>query len=245
MTTQTKPKESFYLARLKEYLFRDDTLYRPYWKIGEVSISRYAPLTNEYLTCYTENKLVDVTFEEQEYKQFQIIVACVHYELRTVLDRQGQPFFDYPNETDIGGYSSDVKQHVVYASWVYDIGTTENTKQIHWLADNSCASLYAQSGSAKQTLKKTQKKVDLLALIKNVKPKLISMVEESLYSNEGVNPFNASVGDEVFISAFGRYRKGIVVSTTGSRFNVGYLTPSNITDLKYKTLRLDCLWVKQ
>jgi hypothetical protein len=40
-------------------------------------------------------------------------------------------------------------------------------------------------------------------------------------------------------------RKGIVVDTTGSRFIVADVTPSNHIDLKYKTLPLSRLYKKE
>jgi hypothetical protein len=57
-------------------------------------------------------------------------------------------------------------------------------------------------------------------------------------------PYNAHIGDEVFIQAHGRLRKGIIVETTGSRFVVGYVTPSNHRELKYKTLALPDIYVQ-
>ena len=92
-------------------------------------------------------------------------------------------------------------------------------------------------------IKKCQKKLDLLSQIVNVKDELISIADERIGSYDAKNPYNINVGDQVFIQAHGRLRKGKIVSTTGSRFNVGYLTPSNNIDLKYKTLRLDSLWL--
>ena len=58
-------------------------------------------------------------------------------------------------------------------------------------------------------------------------------------------PYNAVIGDQVFIQGHGRLRKGLIVETTGSRFVVAYVTPSNHHDLKYKTLPLSRLYIKE
>jgi hypothetical protein len=84
---------------------------------------------------------------------------------------------------------------------------------------------------------------DLVSAISNLRDELISIADERVSSYHTKNPYNINVGDQVFIQAHGRLRKGKIVSTTGSRFIVGYLTPSNHSDLKYKTLRLDNLWL--
>ena len=103
--------------------------------------------------------------------------------------------------------------------------------------------MYGGDIDATKTIKKCQKKLDLLSQIVNVRDELISISTERAGSYDTKNPYNINVGDQVFIQAHGRLRKGKIVSTTGSRFIVVYLTPSNHSDLKYKTLRLDNLWL--
>ena len=76
---------------------------------------------------------------------------------------------------------------------------------------------------------------------------LISIANERMayFSNmSDFTPYNAVVNDQVFIQGHGRLRKGVVVETTGSRFIVAYVTPSNHNDLKYKTLPLSRLYRK-
>lgn len=92
--------------------------------------------------------------------------------------------------------------------------------------------------------KKVKKKIDLLSLMYPRKQELQALAlarvprpTEPLY--------NAQVGDVVGIGAFGRYRAGIVVTTTGSRFIVAYMTPSNSNDVHYKILPLSRLFPKE
>jgi hypothetical protein len=93
-----------------------------------------------------------------------------------------------------------------------------------------------------RSVKKAQKKLDHLALVKLAKDDLIKIADERLYINNAENPFNVEIDDELFFRAFGRLRKGKVLATSGSKFVIGYVTPSNHTELKYKTLNQVDLW---
>jgi hypothetical protein len=87
-----------------------------------------------------------------------------------------------------------------------------------------------------------RKKLDIEDKLVQVLPTLISIApirwNGGFTHNSEFTPYNAVVGDQVFIQAHGRLRKGIIVETTGRRFIVGYVTPSNHYDLKTKTLSL-------
>ena len=240
MTTQTKTKDSFYLERLKTKFNSGEA----YWSVGETSNLIWQPHTRNKFDLLTQSKLVNLTFNEQTYKGFQLITIGFNYEFRTVLDLNGNTTDSYLADDQIGGYMNDVKSFVYYESIAYEIGGVgDNQQNLQWLG--SGASLYMYGGDTDQnkTIKKCQKKLDLLSQIKDVRDELISIADERISSYDTKNPYNINVGDQVFIQAHGRLRKGKIVSTTGSRFNVGYLTPSNHSDLKYKTLRLDCLWL--
>jgi hypothetical protein len=238
MTTQTK--DSFYLERLKTKFNKQDG----YWCVGDTSNLIWRPHTRSRFDVLTQNKLVDITFDEQTYKGFQLIIIGFNYEFRTVLDLNGNTTDSYLADDQIGGYMNDVRSFVYYESIAYEIGGVGDSRQnLNWLGE--LASLYMYGGDIDQNkvIKKCQKKLDLLSQIVNVKDELISIANERIGSYDAKNPYNINVGDQVFIQAHGRLRKGKIVSTTGSRFNVGYLTPSNNIDLKYKTLRLDSLWL--
>ena len=240
MTTQTITKDSFYLERLKTKFNNGGG----YWSIGDTGTSIWQPHIRNKFDVLTEHKLIDITFDEQIYKGFQLIIMRFQYEFRTVLDLNGNPSSNYLADDDIGGYMNDIRSFVFHESIAYEIGGVSDTKQnLNWLGE--CATLYMYGGDtdATKTIKKCQKKLDLLSQIANVRDELISISTERVGSYDTKNPYNINVGDQVFIQAHGRLRKGKIVSTTGSRFIVGYLTPSNHDDLKYKTLRLDSLWI--
>lgn len=240
MTTQTKTKDSFYLERLKTKFNSGEA----YWSVGETNTSIWQPHTRNKFDLFTQTKLIDITFDEQTYKGFQLIIIGFNYEFRTVLDLNGNTTDSYLADSEIGGYANDVRSFVYYESIAYEIGGVGDTRQnLNWLGEVATLYLYGGDTNQDKVIKKCHKKLDLLSQIKNVKDELISIADERISSYETINPYNIHVGDQVFIQAHGRLRKGKIVSTTGSRFVVGYLTPSNSYDLKYKTLRLDSLWI--
>lgn len=240
MTTQTKTKDSFYLERLKTKFNSGGA----YWSVGETGNSIWQPHTRNKFDVFTEHKLIDITFNEQTYKGFQLIIVGFHYEFRSVLDLNGNTSDNYLADNEIGGYANDVRSFVHYSSIAYEIGGVGDTKQeLNWLGDVATLYMFGNDTDQNKVIKKCQKKLDLLSQIKDVRDELISITDERIGSYDAKNPYNINVGDQVFIQAHGRLRKGKIVSTTGSRFIVGYLTPSNYSDLKYKTLRLDNLWI--
>ena len=240
MTTQTITKDSFYLERLKTKFNTGEA----YWSVGETSTSIWQPHTRNKFDLLTQSKLINITFDEQIYKGFQLIIIGFNYEFRTVLDLNGNPSSNYLADSDIGGYMNDIRSFVFHESIAYEIGGVGDLKQeLDWLGQSATLYMYGGDTDATKTIKKCQKKLDLLSQIANVRDELISISTERASSYDTKNPYNINVGDQVFIQAHGRLRKGKIVSTTGSRFIVAYLTPSNHNDLKYKTLRLDCLWL--
>lgn len=240
MTTQTITKDSFYLERLKTKFNSGEA----YWSVGEASTLIWQPHTRNRFELLTQSKLVDITFDEQTYKGFQLITIGFNYEFRTVLDLTGNTTDSYLADDQIGGYMNDVRSFVYYESISYEIGGVGDSQQnLQWLGSGASLYMYGGDTDLKKMIKKCQKKLDLFSQILDVKDELISITDERIGSYDAKNPYNINVGDQVFIQAHGRLRKGKIVSTTGSRFNVGYLTPSNHNDLKYKTLRLDSLWL--
>ena len=240
MTTQTKTKDSFYLERLKTKFNSEGA----YWSVGETDNSIWQPHTRNKFDVLTNYKLIDITFDEQTYKGFQLIIIGFNYEFRSVLDLYGNTTDKYLADTEIGGYANDVKSFTYYQSMAYEIGGQGDKYQtLGWLGQLAILYMYGGNTDQNKVINKCKKKLDLLSQIKDVKDELISIADERTSSYEVKNPYNIDVGDQVFIQAHGRLRKGKIVSTTGSRFIVGYLTPSNHNELKYKTLRLDSLWI--
>jgi len=241
MTTQPITKDSFYLKRLKTKFNNKGG----YWSVGDTGTSIWQPHVRNKFDVLTEHKLVDITFDEQIYNNFQLILIGFHYEFRTVLDLNGNTTDSYLADSDIGGYMNDVRSFVFYESIAYEIGGVgDNNQELNWLGQVATLYMYGGDTDPNKTIKKCQKRLDLLSQLVSVRNELISISTEKASSYDTKNPYNINVGDQVFIQAHGRLRKGKIVSTTGSRFIVGYLTPSNHNDLKYKTLRLDNLWIK-
>jgi hypothetical protein len=214
-----------------------------YDKVGFSYHTRW--LNNRHFAHFVKATLESVTYYEEEYKGEQIIVIGWHHVMETLLDRNGEPFPHQVSDDEVASYGKPEK-HSSFHAYSWEIGSIhDRMTEISWI--NHCtATLSGVCGSSKQdtTLKSARKKVDLSAKIRDVKDELLAIVNDHIdYGTSKENPYNASVNDLVYIQAFGRLRRGKIVATTGSRFIVGYATPSNSTDLKYKTLPLSQLWI--
>ena len=84
-----------------------------------------------------------------------------------------------------------------------------------------------------------------MASLDAVHAELVNVCQDFIYFSDRTNPYNVIVGDFVYIPAFGKLRKGKVIKTSGSKFVVGYVTPSNHKQVKYKTLPLQGLFIKK
>jgi hypothetical protein len=243
MTTQTTTKDSFYLERLKEYMSRSGG----YWDdLGSTTNSYWSPRGRTRLKAFSQHKLVDRTYHELEYRGFQLIVVGWHYESRPVLDLAQKTTPDYIRDEEIGGYSNEVTTSSVFFGYAWEIGGSyDAVDKLNWITHGSVLNGIGCSDQIAKTIKIAQKKLDTLGDVKDARTEVISINNDRLDWNDAVNPFNVVVGDQVFIRAFGRFRKGVVVKTTGSKFVVGYATPSNPNELKYKTLALSQLWAEQ
>jgi hypothetical protein len=242
MTTQTK--DNFYLERFKKLADRSDlylskgSKHRTLW--DQISSRKRLP----YLTEYFVN---DVVYHEQDYLGFQLIVMEHKFDIKTVLDKTGQPTTDHwLDEAEISGYI-DHQTGSLFRAYAWEIGnsTYDAITELNWLGQGAVITSFGGSNSLTKTIKTAQKKLKLLAEVKNVRDVLIKIADERLNYNEATNPFNVVVGDQVWVDAHGRKRKGVITSTTGSRFNVAYLTPSNHEDLKYKTVGIPHIFIKE
>ena len=96
--------------------------------------------------------------------------------------------------------------------------------------------------------KKINKKLNVLSKVADNLDELIGLCREPVSrfaKNAYEVPYNVSVGDHVFIPAFGYWRKGKILATSGAKFIVGYVTPSNTFDLKYKSVCLADLRIEK
>lgn len=240
MTTQN----SFYLKRLKRYLSKNKYFLST---VGHTTNSRWNMVgSRKPLEFNTKFTVKEINYHEQEYKGFQLIIQETQFQVQTVLDKNGLATQWHIDESEISGYI-DQQDQSVFVAFAYEIGNADldAITDLKWFSQGSVIYCYGKSDQLKKTLKTAQKKLDILAQAVAVKDTLIQITNERLNYNEGVNPFNVVVGDQVWIDAHGRKRKGVITSTTGSRFNVVYLTPSNHDDLKYKTVGIPNIFVKE
>lgn len=190
------------------------------------------------------------TIEEMEYNGHQILVIGYHWQYQYYIDQHGVRVKDI---AEIGNPTSNpVLESTIYeTSNYYAMGYRHSDAHhdLEWQSQNSLFSMVYVSTSSKSTFKKAMKRIDLENKILAVRDELIAIANtkwNSGFTNCNDNvfaPYNARVGDKVFVQAHGRLRQGIIVDTTGSRFVVGYVTPSNHYDMKCKTLPLSLMYV--
>jgi hypothetical protein len=146
---------------------------------------------------------------------------------------------------DISASGAPARTH--FSNFIWEVGGLfDHLKQLNWIAQG-CVSTGYNATTLEQAIKKSRKKIDLLALLYAEKSELQAL---SCTYTKGINRseepvYNARVGDVVRIQGFGRARLGKIVKTTGNRFIVAYMTPSNAHDVHYKTLPLDRLYEKE
>jgi hypothetical protein len=228
---------SLYLTRLKDCYDR-----HRYLTVGTTSDSYWQQGTRTRLPYYSRQTLVTRIFNEQEYKGFQIVTVHNRYEIRAINDLSGNPSANHIADDEIGSISDHAEFSDQFVSYVWEIGTDfDSVANLNWATQFCVASGFLDKTEAR-SVKKAQKKLDHLALVKLAKDDLIKIADERLSINNAENPFNVVIDDELFFRAFGRLRKGKVLATTGNRFVIGYVTPSNHTELKYKTLNQADLW---
>ena len=231
-------KGSFYLQRVNRFLDN-----RQHDQVGVTYQGRW--IGNKYFNTYHQLTLTEISKHEVEYKGYQIIVLGWHRECQEIFNLNGETVTrDLPD--DQIGRLGDKKVFNTYSAYAWKIGTDfDNEQNLNWLYEGATVT-GGTSTSQKTTLTSAKKRIDLIIKLEECRDAINKnasvMIECS--RSEALNPYNALVGDEPFIQAHGRLRKGVIVATTGSRFIVGYSTPSNTRDLKYKTLPLSRLWVE-
>ena len=187
------------------------------------------------------------TYYEEEYKGHALIIQGSHSTWNTILDKNGMPFDHTPNLAEIAT-RGDVINRDVYIAWAWRIGEPTDVADLEWNSQYAVICGSHSSDSLLKTVKNAKKRLDLEAKIVAVKDQLIAIDRERMSYYLDMSPYipyTATVGDQVFVQGHGRLRKGIIVETTGSRFVVAYVTPSNHDDLKYKTLPLSRMYRKE
>ena len=173
---------------------------------------------------YSNGRIVDEDFYCELYKGFAIVVWKQEFNTPT----QGVT-------------------RTLHQSYVWEVGGFfDHITNLGWLA-HGCVTVGWGADTLDKSLKKVRKKIDLLSLMYSSRDELkalsITYCPSIRYDEPHV--FNAGIGDVVAIRAFGRTRLGKVITTTGNRFIVAYMTPSNAVDVHYKTLPLNQLYGKK
>jgi len=213
---------SFYVERLKECIESRITIKQ---------VTRY--LFGKYNPHLSEVEITDLLFSGYTHHNFEVVCVELIASSRPAYDQNG-------NLCNLMGEISSYGEPVVTTN--YEAYAWDNADRIRSVVNHltypSQFAILAYSDTSRDSLtKRVAKKLNLLAKLHQVRDVLTAIVDTR--SDAGYEPvYNASVNDEVFIQAYGRLRKGVVVDTTGSRFIVGYLVPSNIVDIRYKTLHL-------
>jgi hypothetical protein len=195
-----------------------------------------------------EIKQLPNTYQEIEYKGHSIIVQGVHHQWCDIFDKNGNPFTHTPDSaTDIAS-RGDLQFNTIFYAWAWRIDGVGVNEPLKWNSEHAVICGSHSSDKIEKTIKLAKKRIDLEAKIVAVQDQLIAIAGERMAQSMNMSdytPYNAVINDQVFIQGFGRLRKGIIVETTGSRFVVAYVTPSNHHDLKYKTLPLSRLYIKE
>ena len=226
--------DSFYLQRVKECLAQSDR----YEQVGSFQHTRW--IGNKSTHFYRKVTLREITFHEEQYKGYQLIVIGWHRNAHVILDENDQPVRYHRD--DFGVRYGETTTDSAYHAYAWKLGSLDDIDHLNYLTAYTTISGIFSSAKEQTTIKSAKKRIDLFAKLEAVRDRLSDICSE--YYGSGDNPYNAVVGDEVFIQAHGRKRKGVIVETTGSRFVVGYCTPSNTFELKHKTLSLSQLWIK-
>lgn len=231
--------DSFYLQRVKNCLTQADNRYD---QIGSYSITRW--YNSSILKNIMKVTLRETTFHEETYMGYQLIVIGWHRDLQEIFDKNDEPFIFGIEEHEIARYGA-VEQRSAYSAYAWKIGADHDRfANLNWLTQFTTLSGICSSNKEQTTIRSAKKKLDLLAKIDAIKSDLIKTSNDRIDYAKKINPYNIGVGEQPYIQAFGRLRKGKIVDTTGSRFIVAYCTPSNTDELKYKTLPLSQLWVE-
>lgn len=239
--------DSFYMKRLKDCMkgYSYEKL-----KVGNVETGRYiGHVRSKFIDTCAIIECADFKLEEFEYKGFQVITANLTQKVTRALDLSGNTLNGYPEDliTDKSKYIFEEPfDHTQSWAWAYRIGApTDSIAQIGWVG--MCA-VFAQScisDSIDKTIKNAKKTLDKYSLAYDQLATLNVIANDNCYYREGVTPFNIKLNDKVFINAFGRMRRGIVVGFEGRRFVVAYTTPTTPADPKYKILNLQDIQIKE
>ena len=231
---------SYFLDRFVEI---QDRYYNNYQ--GSTHISNW--IRNKRFEKMIEIKQLPNTYQEIEYKGHSIIVQGIHHQWCDIFDVNGNQFTSTPPTSEIKS-RGELQFITTFHAWAWRIDGQHTDKPLGWNSEHAVICGSHSSDKIEKTIKLAKKRIDLEAKIVAIQDQLISIADERMTYASNMSdfvPYNAVINDQVFIQGHGRLRKGIIVDTTGSRFIVAYVTPSNHHDLKYKTLPLSRLYKKE
>jgi hypothetical protein len=184
------------------------------------------------------------TIEEIDYEGHQILVIGYHWEYQYYIDTHGLRIYDV---VEVQNATLEPEIHQVSNYYAMGYKHSDLHTDLEWNGQNALFSMVYTSTSSKSTFKKAMKRIDLENKLLAVKDELIKIADDrwngGFTHKSDFSPYNTRIGEYVFIQAHGRLRRGIIVDTTGSRFIVGYVTPSNHKEMKYKALPLYQMFV--
>jgi hypothetical protein len=229
------------------FLDRFVAIQDKYYKNYQGSTHHSTWIRNKRFEKMIEIKQLPNTYQEIEYKGHSIIVQGIHHQWCDIFDVGGNQFTLVPPASEIAT-RGELQFMTTYHAWAWRINGVGADKPLNWNSEHAVICGSHSTDKIEKTIKLAKKRIDLEAKIVAVRDQLIAMANERMTYASNMSdftPYNAVIGDQVFIQGHGRLRKGIIVDTTGSRFIVAYVTPSNNDDLKYKTLPLSRLYQKE
>jgi hypothetical protein len=181
------------------------------------------------------SKNLKSVFTEEEYKGFALIIVERPQEITKLIDDKGEPARRYlQREQFTEGEKYTISRFFAFAWRIGGFG--DDHTELQWVSSLADLQGVCQSTSFDKTLKLARKQLDVYDRCYQVHDRLKEIADLRLGNEDPV--INVLKDEEVYVSAHGRWRKGIVVATTGSRFIVSYVTPSNLIEIKTKTVHL-------
>jgi hypothetical protein len=219
---------------MSKYLDRLIPAWEKSW-YGQEHITHGSWVGNKRKETLHRTKNLPATFHEEEYKNFSLIIVSIPMEVTLLLDQSGNPTNSYVTHDQYLTGETYIQDRYIAFAW--RIGSHgDDVANLAWVSQFADLQGSCQSASFDKTQKMAYKQLDIYDVCHQVHDRLKEIADIRLYHDEPV--INVLKGEEVYVQAHGRLRKGIVVGTTGSRFVVSYVTPSNLVEIKTKTVHL-------
>ena len=233
--------DSFYAERFYKFVERE-------WNDSTYAKNEYFNRWGLYNVKFENVKQIQrigYTIQEQLVGGFQLLIYGIKWRYRDVFDKSNELVTNsWIEESEIGGFGNWVDSET-YVAYAYRIGTdNDKITELGWQNAFTTFGGTCASNSLTKTLNLALKKLSVYNKVLDNLGTLIQLSNNWAQRSELQEPYNLFVGDSVWFMAFGRVRNGIIVDTTGSRFVVGYVTPSNRSELKYKILSMSQMRIK-